>query len=118
MTEQQYRPNESVEGTLSHRKTVEMGRRIRQLEASLATIQTSVSSEPHPLLRGEYRNKFPFRVEPSEDDDVSQARMSELADELGTLDISEGGHSRYVGTPGRTEVRPIVLIQMKRDSIE
>ena len=75
------------------RKIEEMGQRIRQLEDDMATLQASVSSEPHSLLRDEY--------ERSEDIDV----MPELADALGTLKISEDGHARYFGSSGETEVR-------------
>jgi len=96
-----------------NRKIEEMGQRIRQLEDALTIIQATVSSEPHPLLRDEYKVKFSFEL--SEDDDVTQEPASELADELGTLHLSEGGRARYLGGSGGTEVRPIFLIRMKSE---
>ena len=105
-----------VEATLMHRKIEEMGQRIRQLEDALAILQASMSSERHPLLRDEYKIKFPF--ERSEDTDAMRSPMAELVDELGTLKISENGHVRYFGRSGGTEVRPIFLIHIKCDSTE
>jgi len=92
-----------------HRKIKKMGQRIRQLEDALAILQASVSSEPHPLLGEEYTTKFPFkRSEANDATQVAQVSVSELADELGTLDLLEGGHARYVGRlEGSEEVRPI-----------
>ena len=92
-----------------HRKIEEMSQRIRQLEDALAIMQASVSSERHPLLRDEHlKVKFP----PEDfEDNVTRASMSELADELGTLNIDEDGRARYLGRSGGTEVRFILLTQ-------
>ena len=90
------------------RKIEEMGQRIRQLEDALAIMQASVSSERRPLLQDEYRAKLPF--ERSEEGDVTGARVSELADELGTLDLGDGGRARYLGRPEETQVRCILGI--------
>ena len=99
-----------------HRKIEGMGQRIRQLEDALAIIQTTVSSEPHPLLRDEYKIKFPF--ERSEDNDATQARALELTDELGTLNLDDDGGVRYLGRSGETEVCPILLRRVNCYSTE
>ena len=84
-----------------------MGQRIQQLEDALAIVQASVSSERHPLLLDEHlKIKFPPK-----DLNDTQASGSDLADELGTLNVTEDGHARYLGRSGGTEVRFILLTQ-------
>jgi len=91
-----------LETTLLHKKIEEMGQRIRQLEDALAIMQASVSTERHPLLRDEHMN---IKLPPEDvEENVTQTSGSELADQLGTLNISEDGHARYLGRSGGTEV--------------
>lgn len=67
--------------------------RIQQLEDALAIIQSSVSSERHPLLRDELL-QIKFGKKPKT---ITVEPAAELAESLGTLTISPEGDAKYFG---------------------
>ncbi|THV08656.1 hypothetical protein K435DRAFT_708630 [Dendrothele bispora CBS 962.96] len=87
-----------------HTKITEMGQRIRQLEDALAIFHSSVSNEPHPLLREELLAiKFgPEKGHPQ----VNGARDATIdsIDALGTLTIGDRGESKYFGRSAGSEI--------------
>ncbi|KAF7972732.1 hypothetical protein HWV62_17202, partial [Athelia sp. TMB] len=80
-----------------HRKISEMGQRIRQLEDALAILQSSVSTEPHPLLENEHV--------PSVDSSAAKAShaLTEAMSAIGTLTIGDSGESKYFGSSAGSE---------------
>ncbi|KZP26820.1 hypothetical protein FIBSPDRAFT_819101 [Athelia psychrophila] len=89
-----------------HRKITEMSERIRNLEEALATFQSGVSAEPHPLLRDELLS-IKFAPEPQEAESdgppAPEDVLAETIDTLGTLAIGDSGESRYFGRSGGSE---------------
>lgn len=81
-----------------HRKISEMGQRIRQLEDALAILQSTVSTEPHPLLGD---GLLSIKSSPMNQPDS----LSETIDAFGTLTIGESGESKYFGPSAGSEVR-------------
>ena len=81
-----------------HRKISEMGQRIRQLEDALAILQSSVSTEPHPLLGDEL---FSVKSSPVKESDI----LAETMGAFGTLTIGDSGESKYFGPSAGSEVR-------------
>ncbi|KAF8639464.1 hypothetical protein AX16_010317, partial [Volvariella volvacea WC 439] len=84
-----------------HAKISEMGQRIRQLEDALAVLQSTVSSEPHPLLH-ESLLSIKFGLEKGAPSDKSPEPV-EMIDALGTLTISPSGEARYFGRSAGSE---------------
>ena len=84
----------------------EMARRILQLEEALATLQSSISSELHPLLRDEL---LTIKFAPDKGDilnnEVSRDDTSDTIDALGILTIGDQG-AKYYGPSAGTEVGP------------
>ncbi|KAF5369994.1 hypothetical protein D9758_001145 [Tetrapyrgos nigripes] len=87
-----------------HTKITEMGQRIRQLEDALAIFHSSISNEPHPLLRDELlaikfgpEKNTPLQS-PSRDDSMNSI------DALGTLTIGDKGESKYFGSSAGSEI--------------
>ena len=84
-----------------------MGHRIRELEDALSIFQSSVSNEPHPLLRDDLLAiKFgPERRENQEPDKpISQPTMDSTISALGTLTIGDRGEAKYFGPSAGSEV--------------
>lgn len=88
-----------------HRKIVDMGQRIRQLEDALSILQASASNDVHPLLAEDmlalkYGAEAPSALsEPIEDS------QSVPIDAFGTLTITDGEESNYFGQSAGAEVR-------------
>ena len=82
-----------------HRKISEMGQRIRQLEDALAILQSSVSTEPHPLLEDE--PVLSVNSSTAKAPDV----LTETMDAFGTLTIGDSWESKYFGSSAGSEVR-------------
>lgn len=88
-------------------KIVEMSNRIQQLEDALSIFQAGVSSEPHPLLRGELlgikfapeKDCLSSKGEPGDD-------TSDTIDAFGILTIGDQG-AKYFGPSAGTEVCPL-----------
>jgi hypothetical protein len=90
-----------------HSKISEMGHRIRELEDALSVMQSSVSSEPHPLLREDLLGiKFgPERRQPVENEQpVSKPAMPSSISAMGTLTIGDRGEGKYFGPSAGSEV--------------
>ena len=79
-----------------------MSERIRQLEDALAILQSSVSQEPHPLLRDELLSLKVDKAAEVVDSDLSHDLPAGL-DGLGTLSITDKGQ-RFFGASGGPEV--------------
>jgi len=88
-----------------HRKIVEMGQRIRQLEDALSIFQSGVSNEVHPLLVEDLLAiKFgPEAPKPS--NDAMNENSNVPINTFGTLTIGDGGESNYFGRSAGSEVR-------------
>ena len=84
-----------------------MGQRIRQLEDALAILQSTVSTEPHPLLADGLLSTHPSPVKPP---DV----LREAMDAFGTLTIGDSGESKYFGPSAGSEVRSSTLYWEKK----
>lgn len=101
-----------------HRKIGEMSERIRQLEDVLAIFQAGISSERHPLLRDELLTiKFGPEVRRTVDDEHSRNVMSQTIDALGTLTVGEHGETKYIGRSGGSEVRRLLWVFFRRQSL-
>ena len=91
-----------------------MGHRIRELEDALSIMQSSVSSEPHPLLREDLLGiKFgPERRQPFEKElPVPKPTMPATINAMGTLTIGDRGEAKYFGPSAGSEVcHPCVYI--------
>lgn len=104
-----------------HQKISEMSDRIRQLEDALATLQSSLSSEPHPLLSRDLMNiKSSIELHAAIEEDVkAQLARSEVdgrtstagdgdgenvIDAFGTLAIRDDGTSMFYGRSAGSEV--------------
>lgn len=83
-------------------KISQMAQRIRQLEDALALLQSSVSSEKHPLLRDDLLS-IKLRSEPEQLE--AEDTITETLDAFGTLAIGDSGESKYFGRSGGSEVR-------------
>ncbi|KAH8115272.1 hypothetical protein DFH11DRAFT_1588312 [Phellopilus nigrolimitatus] len=86
-----------------HRRIAKMSERIRQLEDALAILQTSVTEEPHPLLRDELLS---LKVDKSEEvvDVEGTQEIQESIDAFGTLSIGDKGSFRFFGASGGSEI--------------
>jgi hypothetical protein len=89
-----------------HSKIAEMGHRIRELEDALSIYQSSVSSEPHPLLRDDLLGiKFgPERRQTQDEKPISQPPAETAISALGTLTIGDRGEAKYFGPSAGSEV--------------
>ncbi|KAG7097069.1 hypothetical protein E1B28_004456 [Marasmius oreades] len=86
-----------------HAKINEMGQRIRQLEDALAISQSSLSNEPHPLLREEMLSiKFGPERHATASINHSQ-KVSESLNVPGTLTFGEHGEAKYFGRSAGAE---------------
>ena len=74
-----------------------MGQRIRQLEDALAILQSSISTEPHPLLED---GLVSVNSSVAKAPDV----LEETMDAFGTLTIGDSGESKYFGPSAGSEV--------------
>lgn len=83
-----------------------MVQRIQQLEDALAGVQSSLSSESHPLLADELLSiKFNPEALPSKKSSSFEDGLAETLEIFGTLAIdSENGQSRYFGPSAGSEV--------------
>ena len=85
-------------------RITEMAHRIRQLEEALATLQSSISPEPHPLLRDELTIKSALDKGRTLDDGDD---INDTIDALGILTIGDQG-AKYYGPSAGTEVGPLL----------
>ncbi|KAL5487469.1 hypothetical protein ACEPAI_5577 [Sanghuangporus weigelae] len=87
--------------TINDSKIAELSKRIRQLEDALQISHSAVSSAPHPLLAEDLlqikSGATLFSAEKDED-----AADADLADQFGTLAVSNGGAEVYYGYTGPT----------------
>lgn len=95
-----------------------MSDRIRQLEDAVAILQSTLSSEPHPLLARELlKIKSSIELHAAVDDDVAAqgTRKQEpeeeesVMDAFGTLAIRDDGAATFYGRSAGSEVRGGVL---------
>jgi hypothetical protein len=96
-----------------HSKISQMSDRIRLLEDALAILQSSITSEPHPLLRRDLLNiKSSIELhsavrgdqgglQEGEEDDVEE---SQYIDAFGTLAIRDDGAATFYGRSAGSEV--------------
>ncbi|KAG2146729.1 fungal-specific transcription factor domain-containing protein [Suillus clintonianus] len=86
-----------------HRKIMEMGQRIRQLEDALSIFQGGVSVDVHPLLTEDLLSiKFgPEAPKPS--NDATNESSNVPINSFGTLTIGDGGESNYFGLSAGSE---------------
>jgi hypothetical protein len=86
----------------------EMAHRIKQLEEALATLQSSISPDPHPLLRDEL---LTIKSAPDKgrtlDDEGFGDDINDTIDALGILTIGDQG-AKYYGPSAGTEVGPLL----------
>ncbi|KAG2754657.1 hypothetical protein P692DRAFT_20950168 [Suillus brevipes Sb2] len=86
-----------------HRKIVEMGQRIRQLEDALSIFQSGVSEEVHPLLTEDLLSiKFGPEA-PKSSNDAAHESSNVPINSFGTLTIGGGGESKYFGLSAGAE---------------
>ncbi|KAG2369905.1 hypothetical protein BDR07DRAFT_1266057 [Suillus spraguei] len=86
-----------------HRKIVEMGQRIRQLEDALSIFQEGVSEEVHPLLTDDLLSiKFGPEA-PRSSNDATHESSNVPINSVGTLTIGDGGESNYFGLSAGSE---------------
>ncbi|KAF7979231.1 hypothetical protein HWV62_43194 [Athelia sp. TMB] len=75
-----------------------MSQRIQQLEDALASLQSSVSSEPHFLLRDDLLSiKTCSEQQSSDEPSPSDNTFIETLEAFGTLTIDDSGQSKYFG---------------------
>ncbi|KAF8517909.1 hypothetical protein BU17DRAFT_91337 [Hysterangium stoloniferum] len=90
-----------------HEKMAQMSARIHELEDALASLQASVSAEPHPLLQGvddEERSRSPIPVAALNETSVPVAdSQDDLTEALGTLTIRPFGESQFHGETASSE---------------
>lgn len=87
-------------------KISQMAQRIRQLEDALTLLQSSISSEKHPLLREDLLSiKFRSETERAGDALSPDDIIAETIDAFGTLAVGDSGESKYFGRSGGSEVR-------------
>lgn len=80
-----------------------MAERIRQLEAALASSQSVLSNEMHPLLKEELRsikNNTGVANIPA----VPKQSVEQIIDALGTMSIGKSGEGKYFGRSAGIEV--------------
>ncbi|KAI0372783.1 hypothetical protein BV20DRAFT_1119753 [Pilatotrama ljubarskyi] len=81
-----------------HDKITILANRVRSLEDALEEIQSSVSSQPHPLLTDELRAlKRPLERETPEEQAQEQEQESVESINVGSLSITESGHTKFYG---------------------
>lgn len=84
-----------------------MSHRIRQLEDGLAILQSSVSTERHPLLHDELL-KIKFGAEAlkshQESPKEEEEQTKQSIDALGTLTLTDAGEVKYFGRSAGSEV--------------
>ena len=75
-----------------------MSQRIQQLEDALASLQSSVSPEPHFLLRDDLLSIKIVPEQPSLDESsTSENAFVDTLEAFGTLTIDDSGRSKYFG---------------------
>ena len=88
-----------------HCRINEMSERIRQLEDALSSLQATVSSERHPLLRDELLAvKYGTNSRRETSEGSSEGALSPTIEALGTLSVGENGETKYIGCSGSAEV--------------
>ncbi|KXN89689.1 hypothetical protein AN958_05229 [Leucoagaricus sp. SymC.cos] len=97
-----------------HKKIAQMSDRIRQLEGALSILQSTLSSEPHPLLTRELlKIKSSIELHAAVDDDMLKAQASgrgvedegeSVIDAFGTLAIRDDGAATFYGRSAGSEV--------------
>lgn len=83
-------------------RVTEMAERIQQLEAALASSQSMLSNEVHPLLKEELqsiKNTGNANV-PA----VPKQSVEQIIDALGTMSIGKSGEGKYFGRSAGIEV--------------
>ena len=91
-----------------HRRISRMSDRNRQLEDALASLQASVSKDPHPLLS---ENAIIVDVEDASDKphESEGEGTGEVSRALGTLSVSDHGISRFFGSTGGSDLLLVCL---------
>lgn len=74
--------------------------RIQQLEDALAILQSTVSAEPHPLLRDDLL-KLKYGDAPTK---LVVSKRDQLTEAFGTLTIGQYGDTKYFGPSAGHEV--------------
>ena len=95
-----------------HEKISELSTRVRDLEDSLRSSYSQISSEPHPLLSEDLlRIKAPLQREPSSNRTPSGSSTKEeeqgnpdVVDAFGSLSISLSGKAKYFGSTANSWV--------------
>ncbi|KIK56704.1 hypothetical protein GYMLUDRAFT_204658 [Collybiopsis luxurians FD-317 M1] len=87
------------------KRTDSLTQRIRQLEDALAVLQSTVSSEIHPLLREDQHHQQTsiFSADQTSIDNTPEPNVNNVAEAFGTLSLGEYGNSRYFGRSAGTE---------------
>ncbi|KAI0349656.1 hypothetical protein OH77DRAFT_1499462 [Trametes cingulata] len=81
-----------------HDKITILANRVRSLEDALEEVQSSVSSQPHPLLTDELRAlKRPLERETPEEQAQEQEQETVESINVGSLSITESGHTKFYG---------------------
>lgn len=83
-----------------HEQVDQMTHRIRELEHALRSLQTSVSSESHPLLLDDV-----LLIDGR--DGAEETEPEDPIDAFGTLTISDSGHAVFFGQTAGSEVREL-----------
>ncbi|KAF5386504.1 hypothetical protein D9757_005852 [Collybiopsis confluens] len=90
-----------------YKRIESLNHRVRQLEDALSTLQSTVSSEIHPLLREDQNHQH---AQPSvvlsdqhPDQNLPEPNVNVIAGAFGTLSLGESGDSRYFGRSGGSE---------------
>ncbi|KZT70724.1 hypothetical protein DAEQUDRAFT_724848 [Daedalea quercina L-15889] len=83
-----------------HDKINQLSTRVRQLEDALEEAHAKTSLEMHPLLTDELRQiKRPLERESQEElPQQVEAEAAEVIDAVGSLSITDGGHTKFYGT--------------------
>ncbi|KAK0484663.1 hypothetical protein IW261DRAFT_1331075 [Armillaria novae-zelandiae] len=94
-----------------HQKIAHMSDRIRQLEDALLILQSTITTEPHPLLdRDSLKIKSSIELHAAIQESESSAALAEEADEsqyidaFGTLAIRDDGAATFYGRSAGQEV--------------
>ncbi|OJA17028.1 hypothetical protein AZE42_00569 [Rhizopogon vesiculosus] len=88
-----------------HRKIVDMGQRIRQLEDALSIFQAGVSNDVHPLLTEDLLTVKFGPEAPKPIHDATNENSNSTMSAFGTLTIGNEGESNYYGRSAGSEVR-------------
>jgi hypothetical protein len=98
-----------------------MSDRIRQLEDGLAILQSTLTSEPHPLLQRDLlkiKSSLELHAATEGDETLEQqeeTEESQYIDAFGTLAIRDDGASTFYGRSAGSEVSRSVLLLLHKE---